>query len=90
MDKKLSRIFLIIFMAFAVCAFVSFEDARESDAAFSRGEMLQQAQHELLIQHDARQIAAPVRPSRTQTQAFTDGGTSAPALLSLTTCILRC
>ena len=90
MDARLTRIFLIIFMAFAVCAFVSFEDAKESDAAFSRAEMLQQAQHELLIQPDARKISAPLRPLRTQTQAFTDRGTSTPVLLSLTTCILRC
>jgi hypothetical protein len=90
MDKKLTRIFLIILMALAVCVFVSFEDGGESDAAFSRSEMLKQSQHELLVQHDARQIAAPIRPLRTQTQAFTDGGTSTPVLLSLTTCILRC
>jgi hypothetical protein len=91
MDTKLTRIFLIIFMAFAVCAFVSFEDTRESDDAFSRSsEMLREAKHELLVQHDVRRIAAPVCPSRSQTKAFADGGTSSPTLLSLTTCILRC
>jgi len=90
MNKKFSRIFVIVFMAFAVCAFVSFEDARQSDDSFSRGEMLQQGQPQLLIQPNARQIKAHMRVSHTQTQAFTDGGTTASALLSLTNCILRC
>jgi hypothetical protein len=90
MDKKFTRIFLIILMAFAVCAFVSFEDARESDAVYGRGEMLKQSQQELHIQHDMKQIVAHVRPLHTQTQAFADGGTSSPTMLSLTTGILRC
>ena len=90
MDKKFTRIFLIILMAFAVCAFVSFEDGRESDAAFGRSEMLHQSQQEQHIQPDVKQIVAHVRPLHTQTQAFADRGTSSPTLLSLTTCILRC
>jgi hypothetical protein len=89
MDRKFARIFLIVFMAFAVCAFVSLEDARESDAIFGRGEMLKQSP-ELLVRQDARKIAARLCPLHTQDEVFADGGTSSPTLLSLTSCILRC
>jgi hypothetical protein len=88
MKQQFSRISLIILMAFAVCSFVPWEDVRESDAAYSRTEMLKISQQELTSHRKVFGTRLPAVHS--QKEIFAEAKISSPTLLSLAVCTLRC
>ena len=87
---KFIRIFVIVLMAFTMCAVVSLEDVRESEAVYNSIGMLKASKHEL-SGHYKQEIAEPVSHIFKSKPAVSAEVTAPSATtLSLATCVLRC
>jgi len=87
---KFTRIFVIVLMAFTMCAFVSLEEVRESETVYSSIGILKESRHHLSAHHKQEIVESAERSSKNKLAVSAEVTAPSAATLSLATCILRC
>ena len=87
---KITRIFIIVLMAFTMCAFVSWEDVRESDAVYSSSGILKESRQELSGNRTHRSIESVEHIRKNELAVSAEATTQPATTLSFAACILRC
>ena len=87
---KITLISVIVLMAFTMCAFVSLEDVRESDAVYSSSGMLKEPKQELSGNRTHRIIESVEHILKNELAVSAEATTQSATTLSFAACILRC
>jgi len=89
-SMKITRTFVVVLMAFTICAFVSLEDVRESDTVYGSSGVLRESRPELSGNRNHKLIESAELILKNELAVSAEATTQSATRLSFAACILRC